>query len=132
MRIRNGFVTNSSSTNFIIISKEKLTPEYLCDKFGVYKESSIYKEVLSMCEIILSSADNDLRWSNHNANEYQQILEAFGEDTARRYQEYMNLGYKVYYGHTSDDDECFVSFFTLDSFLIDEEDFFIDGRNNLY
>lgn len=29
MKIRNGFVTNSSSTNFIIMSKEELTVDNL-------------------------------------------------------------------------------------------------------
>jgi len=29
-----GFITNSSSTNFLIISKEELTEEYLFEKLG--------------------------------------------------------------------------------------------------
>ena len=34
MKIRMGFITNSSSTNFLIISKEELTEEYLFKKLG--------------------------------------------------------------------------------------------------
>ena len=34
MIIRDGFVTNSSSTNFMIISKEKLSSSYLYEKSG--------------------------------------------------------------------------------------------------
>ena len=34
MIIRDGFVTNSSSTNFMIISKEKLSSSYLYEKLG--------------------------------------------------------------------------------------------------
>ena len=34
MKIRMGFITNSSSTNFLIISKEELTEDYLFKKLG--------------------------------------------------------------------------------------------------
>ena len=34
MKIRMGFITNSSSTNFLIISKNELTAEYLFKKLG--------------------------------------------------------------------------------------------------
>ena len=43
MKIRMGFITNSSSTNFLIISKEELTEEYLFEKLGFIKDGMLEK-----------------------------------------------------------------------------------------
>ena len=37
MKIRTGFITNSSSTNFLIISRKELTEDYLFEKLGLNK-----------------------------------------------------------------------------------------------
>ena len=42
MKIREGFVTNSSSTNFLIVSKKELDEAYLMEKLGFKK---IYRTV---------------------------------------------------------------------------------------
>lgn len=44
MKIRGDFVTNSSSTNFMIISKEELTTDYLMEKLGI-KEKSKFRNI---------------------------------------------------------------------------------------
>ena len=48
MKIRDGFVTNSSSTSYIIISKEELTGEYLAKKLGLTEKSPNYYEILEV------------------------------------------------------------------------------------
>ncbi len=44
MKIRMGFITNSSSTNFLIISKEKLTEDYLFEKLGFIKGGALEEQ----------------------------------------------------------------------------------------
>ena len=39
------------------------------------------------------------------------------------------LGYHTYLGHTNSDDDFLTSFMTMDSFIIDEKDFYMDGKN---
>ena len=53
MIIRDGFVTNSSSTNFMIISKEELSSDYLLEKLGFRKGSSISAAAFSLVMISL-------------------------------------------------------------------------------
>ena len=49
MKIRMGFITNSSSTNFLIISKEELTEEYLFEKLGFIKDGMLEKQGRELC-----------------------------------------------------------------------------------
>ena len=52
MKIRIGYVTNSSSTNFLILSKKELTAQYLYKKLGFKKNSPIESAAMEMCEIL--------------------------------------------------------------------------------
>mgnify|MGYP000633358387 CR=1 FL=1 len=53
MKIRMGFITNSSSTNFLIISKEELTEEYLFEKLGFIKDGMLEKQGRELCRSII-------------------------------------------------------------------------------
>ena len=53
MKIRIGYVTNSSSTNFLILSKKELTAQYLYKKLGFKKNSPIESAAMEMCENII-------------------------------------------------------------------------------
>lgn len=44
MKIRMGFITNSSSTNFLIISKKELTEDYLFKKLGFIKGGALEEQ----------------------------------------------------------------------------------------
>ena len=48
MKIRMGFITNSSSTNFLIISKKELTEEYLFKKLGFKKGGMLEEQGLQL------------------------------------------------------------------------------------
>ena len=52
----------------------------------------------------------------------------FGEKTAEKYKKLSKKNYHLYIGHTGNDDEL-INFFTTDSFIIDEKDFYINGQN---
>lgn len=129
MKIRSGFVTNSSSTNFLIISKEQLTAKYLLNKLGFAPDSEILNSGYVLAEDILNGIANGLRWFEFDEISYDAILKAFGEESAKRYLELNKRGFFTYVGHTNSDDDYITSFMTMDSFLIDDKDFYMNGLN---
>lgn len=68
MKIRMGFITNSSSTNFLIISKKELTSDYLYKKLGFKKGSPMENAGRVLCDDIMRAVDNSgLRYMKFNS-----------------------------------------------------------------
>jgi len=57
MKIRNGFVSNSSSSSFIIASKEKLTKEKLMEYFNVSEKSPLYKVAKDISKALIDMSE---------------------------------------------------------------------------
>ena len=132
MIIRDGYVTNSSSTNFMIISKERLTRDYLIEKLGFKKDSSINSATVSLANDIVSATEYGVRWFEVEQIDYDTILKIFGKESAEKYKKLSKKGYYTYFGHTSSDDDSLTSFMTMDCFVIDERDFYMDGKNCIW
>lgn len=132
MIIRDGYVTNSSSTNFMIISKERLTRDYLIEKLGFKKDSSINSATVSLANDIVSATEYGVRWFEVEQIDYDTILKIFGKESAEKYKKLSKKGYYTYFGHTSSDDDSLTSFMTMDSFVIDERDFYMDWKNCIW
>ena len=105
MKIRMGFITNSSSTNFLIISKEELTEEYLFEKLGFIKDGMLEKQGRELCRSIIYALDGGLRYHNYEIPDYESIKKVFGEKSARLFVK--NKGYHAYWGYTSSEDKDF-------------------------
>lgn len=132
MKIRIGYVTNSSSTNFLILSKKELTVEYLYKQLGFKKKSPIKSVAMEMCENIIYGTNNGLRYFNFDEVTYDNVKEVFGEKAASKYLEYSQKGYRGYMGYTSSDEGTLTSFFTTDSFEIDNNDIYVYARNCMW
>jgi len=132
MKIRIGYVTNSSSTNFLILSKKELTAEYLYKKLGFKKNSPIKSEAMELCQNILYGTHGGLRYFDIEELNYDSIKEAFGEKTAERFVQYQRKGYKAYIGYTSSGDSTLTDFFTTDSFEVEESDFYVFARDCMW
>ena len=129
MKIRDGFVTNSSSTNFMIICKEELTADYLEKKLGFKNNSFIRAIAKDWVYQIISGTNRGVRRFEIDEINYENVLKIFGEKSAKKYRELTEKCFHTYMGYTSSDDDCLSSFMTMDSFIIDEKDFYMDGKN---
>lgn len=129
MKIRIGYVTNSSSTNFMIISKKELTAEYLYKKLGFKKHSILKNQAMELCENIINGISEGLRWYEIDELNEDNVKEVFGEKAARIFAEKKAKGYFSYSGNTGSDEGALTAFFTTDSFEIDEKDFYLNARN---
>lgn len=133
MIFRDGFVTNSSSTNFLIISKEKLTPDFLFNRLGFKEGSPLERYGRELCsDIIDSSRRETLRWFDIDEVNFKAIKEVFGEKSAQIYREKIKDGHYVYLGYTSSDQGVLTAYFTTDYVEINEDDFYLNGLNCLW
>jgi len=128
MKIRVGFVTNSSSTNFLILSKKELTAEFLYSKLGFKKSSIIYDQAMQLCQDIVNGTCDGLRWYDIDTLDEKHIEEMFGKKAARIYCDTKPKGFYAYLGHTESDEGALTCFFTTDSFEISEKDFYLNAR----
>lgn len=77
MKIRTGFITNSSSTNFLIISKKELTPDYLFKKLGFVKGGKLEKKGQELCDEIIRGTKDGLRYYDFDSITFDRIHRSF-------------------------------------------------------
>lgn len=114
MKIRSGFVSNSSSSSFIIISKNgKLTQEKLMKAIGVdkvEKDSVLYKLGMDLIGQLLHSSDETSAEDFKNNWVYDDSTdENFNQEYPDQYEIYNNVkinGWKIYEGSADSVDDA--------------------------
>ncbi len=128
MRVRAGFVTNSSSTSFLIIARDELEEGAFLELMGVAPDSPIadlFRELFS--HVVEASqyvdlAHVDTRMSPatwfHNDRLSPVMMDRL-KDAASK-------GLKAYFGRLSSDNTLVQSFFCTDSFEVENEQIYFN------
>ena len=132
MKIRTGFVTNSSSTNFLIVSKEELSQKYLTKKLGFVKNTKFGCLSSDLVINIIDGTKRGPRYRNIDIIDYDAVVKLFGNEVAERFKQLEAKGFHAYIGYTNSDDDCLSAYMTVDSFVIDKKDFYMYGEHCIW
>lgn len=123
MRIRAGFVTNSSSTSFLIITRDELKEGSFLDLMGVASDSPIanlFRELFS--DIISASQYVDLAQVDSRTSPAAWFnTDRLSSAMIARLEKAADQGLKAYFGYLSSDNTPVQSFFCTDAFEVENE-----------
>lgn len=133
MKIRGDFVTNSSSTSFILITDRELDLGTFLNKIGISQDSdmtfifehlyeSINRNKVELDYYIKNYIDKDI-------NTFEYFRDNFSQEIAEKIFSGKDNGKKVWIGKLSSDYDEYETFFCTDSFIIEDEEIYINGAN---
>jgi hypothetical protein len=132
MKIRAGFVSNSSSTSFLILAAEDLTQENFLQLMGVNPKSPLAEVFRELHEALLDGIEESL--DLREVDESTPVawwLDAFkgkiSPRMAEKLQDARKRGLKVYYGNIDSESNQTETFFCCDSFEAENDKFYINA-----
>lgn len=132
MRIRTGFVSNSSSTSFLIVTKGEMTLERFLALVGVLPGSVMGGVFAQLYEAMMDSPWHRVDFGADGAPEVDEAVASWrnadlSDHMMERIREAKGRGEIVIYGELSSDNEPVETFFCCESFELDGEGLYINA-----
>jgi len=132
MKIRFDFVTNSSSTSFVIISKGKPDKEIFLKAMGVEKNSPLkpfFEELFEVLDWKIKNAKDAIKSTYWGPKKDVQTLikDEISHFAANKAKEALKSGQDIWIGTLKSDGGTVESFFCCDSFEIDNKNLYFNG-----
>lgn len=132
MKIKTDFVTNSSSTSFVVMTKGELTLHSFLKAVGVSQESMFLGLFVKLFNLFKNDMNRleytAIRYGCSNVEEY--IEQYFSKDTQARIRQARENGFEIYVGELRSDNDEIETLFCCDAFVIEGDKLIIDATEN--